>query len=31
VTERFPLSRGGEAIGRLGSRAARGKIVVTMD
>ena len=31
VTERFPLSRGGEAIARLGSRAARGKIVVTMD
>jgi NADPH:quinone reductase len=31
VTERFPLSRGGEAIGRLGSRSARGKIVVTMD
>jgi len=31
VTERFPLSRGGEAIGRLGSRAARGKIVVTVD
>jgi NADPH:quinone reductase len=31
VTERFPLARGGEAIGRLGSRAARGKIVVTMD
>jgi NADPH2:quinone reductase len=31
VTERFPLSRGGEAIGRLGSRSARGKIVVTLD
>jgi NADPH:quinone reductase len=31
VTERFPLARGGEAIGRLGSRSARGKIVVTMD
>jgi len=31
VTERFPLARGGEAIERLGSRAARGKIVVTMD
>jgi NADPH2:quinone reductase len=31
VTERFPLARGGEAIARLGSRAARGKIVVTMD
>jgi NADPH:quinone reductase len=31
VTERFPLSRGGEAIARLGSRSARGKIVVTMD
>jgi NADPH2:quinone reductase len=31
VTERFPLARGGEAIARLGSRSARGKIVVTMD
>jgi NADPH:quinone reductase len=31
VTERFPLARGGEALARLGSRAARGKIVVTMD
>jgi NADPH2:quinone reductase len=31
VTERYPLARGGEAIARLGSRAARGKIVVTMD
>lgn len=31
VTERFPLARGGEAIARLGSRAARGKIVVTVD
>jgi NADPH:quinone reductase len=30
VTETFPLSRGGEAIARLGARAARGKIVVTM-
>jgi NADPH2:quinone reductase len=30
VTERFPLARGGEAIARLGSRTARGKIVVTM-
>lgn len=30
VTERFPLARGGEAIARLGSRAARGKIVVTV-
>jgi NADPH2:quinone reductase len=28
VTERFPLARGGEAIARLGSRSARGKIVV---
>ena len=28
VTERFPLARGGEAIARLGARAARGKIVV---
>ena len=31
VTERFPLARGGEAIARLGSRSARGKIVVTLD
>jgi NADPH:quinone reductase len=31
VTERYPLARGGEAIGRLGSRSARGKIVVTVD
>jgi len=31
VTERFPLARGGEAIARLGSRTARGKIVVTVD
>ena len=31
VTERFPLARGGEAIARLGSRMARGKIVVTVD
>ena len=31
VTETFPLARGGEAIGRLGSRAARGKIVVTVE
>jgi NADPH2:quinone reductase len=30
VTERYPLSRGGEAIARLGARAARGKIVVTV-
>jgi NADPH:quinone reductase len=30
VTERFPLARGGEAIARLGSRAARGKIIITM-
>jgi NADPH2:quinone reductase len=28
VTERFPLARGGEAIARLGSRQARGKVVV---
>jgi NADPH2:quinone reductase len=31
VTERYPLARGGEAIARLGARAARGKIVVTVD
>jgi NADPH2:quinone reductase len=30
VTERYPLARGGEAIGRLGARQARGKIVVTI-
>ncbi len=30
VTERFALARGGEAIARLGSRAALGKIVVTV-
>ena len=28
VTELYPLSRGGEAIARLGARAARGKVVV---
>ncbi|HMK85090.1 MAG TPA: NADPH:quinone oxidoreductase family protein [Steroidobacteraceae bacterium] len=28
VTERFPLARGGEAIARLATRAARGKLVV---
>jgi NADPH2:quinone reductase len=31
VTERYPLARGAEAIERLASRAARGKIVVTID
>jgi NADPH:quinone reductase len=31
VTERYPLARGGEAIARLGARAARGKIVVTVN
>lgn len=31
VTERFPLARGGEAIARLESRQARGKLVVTVD
>ena len=30
VTERYPLTRGGEAIARLGARASRGKIVVTV-
>jgi NADPH2:quinone reductase len=30
VTERFPLERGGAAIGRLGARDARGKVVVMM-
>jgi NADPH:quinone reductase len=31
VTERFPLSRGAEAIARLEARTARGKLVVVMD
>jgi NADPH2:quinone reductase len=31
VTERYPLARGAEAIARLASREARGKIVVTID
>jgi NADPH:quinone reductase len=31
VTERFPLARGAEAIARLQSRAARGKLVVMID
>jgi len=31
VSERFPLERGGEAIERLRSRQAVGKVVVTMD
>jgi NADPH2:quinone reductase len=31
ITERYPLARGAEAIARLGSRQARGKIVVTID
>jgi len=31
VTERFPLARGGDAIARLQSRAARGKLVVIID
>jgi NADPH2:quinone reductase len=31
ITERFPLARGGEAIARLASRAARGKVVVVID
>ncbi|MGB6307248.1 MAG: zinc-binding dehydrogenase, partial [Steroidobacteraceae bacterium] len=30
ITERYPLSRGAEAIARLGARQARGKVVVTM-
>jgi NADPH:quinone reductase len=30
VTEKFPLARGAEAIGRLSARQARGKIVVTI-
>jgi len=30
VTETFPLERGGEAIARLGSRGAIGKVVVTI-
>jgi NADPH2:quinone reductase len=31
ITERFPLARGAEAIARLGSRDARGKLVVTIE
>jgi NADPH2:quinone reductase len=31
VTERFPLQRAGEAIGRLGTRAVRGKVVVMIE
>ncbi|HLI67253.1 MAG TPA: NADPH:quinone oxidoreductase family protein [Caulobacteraceae bacterium] len=31
VSERFPLARAGEAISRLASRQAMGKVVVTMD
>jgi NADPH2:quinone reductase len=31
VTERFPLARGAEAIAKLGTRAARGKMVVMID
>jgi NADPH2:quinone reductase len=31
VMERFPLARGGEAIARLGSRGARGKVVVVIE
>ncbi len=31
VTERFTLARGGEAIARLGARAARGKVVVVIE
>jgi NADPH2:quinone reductase len=30
VTERYPLARAGEAIAKLGARASRGKIVVTI-
>jgi NADPH2:quinone reductase len=30
VTERYPLARGADAIARLGSRQARGKLVVTI-
>jgi NADPH2:quinone reductase len=31
ISERYPLARAGEAIARLASRSAMGKIVVTMD
>jgi NADPH:quinone reductase len=31
VTERFPLERAAEAIGRLGARDVRGKVVVTVE
>jgi NADPH2:quinone reductase len=30
VTETFPLARGGDAISRLSTRTARGKIIVTI-
>jgi NADPH:quinone reductase len=30
VTERYPLAQGGQAIAKLGARASRGKIVVTI-
>ena len=31
ITERFPLQRAAEAIGRLGTREVRGKVVVTIE
>jgi NADPH2:quinone reductase len=31
VTERFPLAQGGKAIARLGTREARGKVVVMIE
>jgi NADPH2:quinone reductase len=31
ITERFPLQRAGEAIGRLGTREVRGKVVVMVE
>jgi len=31
ISERFPLQRAGEAIGRLGTREVRGKVVVMVE
>jgi hypothetical protein len=31
ISERYPLARAGDAIARLASRGAMGKIVVTMN
>jgi NADPH2:quinone reductase len=31
VSERFPLERAGDAIARLATREAKGKVIVTID